>query len=224
MNMNNTIKKNNFSVENPNKTKLCTVFLEHGVCFRKICGFAHHKKDLNPKNCNFNSCYRRYQSTLRYGQTICMFKHINEDIDEWYNRTTIHDPTYGLGQLRISEHPTPPRPVPFAQRVVPHPQLSSAPYPIPLPCTQICGIKFNKVRTKLCRNRENCPNKIICTFAHVESDLECIYEKCFNRSYTFIEGHIVCQLKHSFNDNLQKNTDFTTEIDDIEIILYTSLR
>ncbi|MEI6188325.1 MAG: hypothetical protein WCP46_07525, partial [Alphaproteobacteria bacterium] len=68
------------------KTRPCTVFLENGACLRKVCGFAHCKKEINPKQCNFMDCNRRYQRNLRRGQTICIFKHVDENVEEWSDR------------------------------------------------------------------------------------------------------------------------------------------
>ena len=159
------------------KTKPCTIFLDNGICHRKICGFAHCKKEINPKQCNFTECNRQYQQNLRRGQTVCVFKHANETIDEWSVRIGID----------LSGLPD---------------ETQKVEYIKPHKCTQLCKTVLrgevcsrpscNYAHTRdeykypLCMNGDRCYKKTTCMFKHPsESEEDFNIRRNFEFPYSF---------------------------------------
>ena len=156
------LKHNDDKIEY-SKTRPCTIFLENRMCHRKICGFAHCKKEINPRQCNFTECNRQYQRNLRRGQTICVFKHINETVDEWSVRIGID-----LSGLSGDETVVIQKEVEYKK-----PDFK---------CTQLCKIVLRgesctrtscgyahtreEYRYPLCMNGDRCYKKTTCMFKH----------------------------------------------------------
>jgi hypothetical protein len=160
------------------KTRACTVFLEKGVCHRKVCGFAHCKKEINPNQCKFVNCNRQYQQNLRRGQTICIFKHTDENVDEWSNRI-------GLDLSGLPEETV------IVKKVEPD-----------LKCTRLCkkvlrgetctitSCNFahtrDEYRYPLCMNGDRCYKKTTCVFKHPdESEDDFNIRRNFEFPYSF---------------------------------------
>ena len=164
------------------KTRPCTIFLENGACYRKVCGFAHCKKEINPKQCKFLNCTMRYQRNPRQEQNICRFKHVDENIEEWSNRIGLD--LSGLPEETVKQN------VPLVKKVsLGRPDLK---------CTQLCK--------KVLRG-DNCTIKS-CNFAHTRD--EYIYPLCMNGDRCYKKT--TCMFKHpdeSEDDfNIRRNFEF----------------
>ncbi len=65
------------------KTKFCNIFLQEGVCNRKICNFAHSIEEYNFPNCAFNENCKVKN---------CKFKHPYETLEEFKKRINFQTP------------------------------------------------------------------------------------------------------------------------------------
>jgi hypothetical protein len=58
-----------------------------GVCYRHHCTFAHSMEELTPPSCSFGSNCR-----MKYGTRPCRFRHDDETVEEWLNRSGVNRP------------------------------------------------------------------------------------------------------------------------------------
>ena len=67
------------------KTKFCNIMIKNGNCNRKKCDFAHSIADYNFPECVFkDNCKKKDE--------CCIFKHPNETIEEFKERTNFNFP------------------------------------------------------------------------------------------------------------------------------------
>ena len=69
------------------KTRPCNEAINTGHCHRgSNCDYANFQEELVDPPCGFRNCYRRHQSTLKQGQTICTLRHEDESVSDYRHR------------------------------------------------------------------------------------------------------------------------------------------
>jgi len=109
-----------FALKNPNTG-------EYGTCYRSTCTFAHSLEELNAPLCEFDEMCRykdgRYNKNGDFDATMkCTFRHTNETIEEWLERTgktlpdlpktlskTVSEKVLGSGYAKKNTQFTPPK-------------------------------------------------------------------------------------------------------------------
>ena len=71
---------------------------EFGVCWRKVCTFAHSSAEFQPPQCSFDrTCRFKHgrndrKTRKRIPGSQCKFRHSDETIEEYYNRSGVKQP------------------------------------------------------------------------------------------------------------------------------------